>query len=160
MEVRYRWERTGLALSVGETEVAARVHACGPDGVELEVDGVRRRYEVHRVDRVHYVDSPLGHSALAEVERFPSPEEAAGAGSLRAPLPGRVVRLRVRAGDAVEAGAVLAILEAMKMEHQVSSPHAGRVTAVLVDEGQTVEAGAVLAVVERAGLPSVPEHAT
>jgi acetyl/propionyl-CoA carboxylase alpha subunit len=160
IHVRYRWERSGLALSVGGAEIAARVHACGPDLVDLETDGVRRRYEVHRVDRVHYVDSPLGHTPLREVERLPSPEEAPSAGSLRAPLPGRVVRLGARAGDAVEAGAVLAVLEAMKMEHQVTSPRAGRVTAVLVDEGQTVEAGAVLAVVEPAAMPFVPESAT
>ena len=157
--VCYRWERSGLALRVGESPLQARVHACRPDVVDLEVDGVRRRYEVHRVDRVHYVDSPLGHTTLREVERFSSPEEEATAGSLRAPLPGRVVRLRARAGDEVAAGAVLAILEAMKMEHQVTAPHAGRVAAVLVEEGQAVEAGAVLAVVEPAETPSIPEPA-
>jgi biotin carboxyl carrier protein len=70
-----------------------------------------------------------------------------------------VVRLRARAGDEVAAGAVLAILEAMKMEHQVTAPHAGRVAAVLVEEGQAVEAGAVLAVVEPAETPSIPEPA-
>jgi biotin carboxyl carrier protein len=67
---------------------------------------------------------------------------------VRAPMPGRVVALQVAAGACVERGAVLAILEAMKMENELRAPQAGRVAVVGVAEGDTVEHGAVLLVLE------------
>jgi propionyl-CoA carboxylase alpha chain len=63
-------------------------------------------------------------------------------------MPGTVLRVEVSAGDAVEAGTVVAVLEAMKMEHAVVAGAAGRVAEVCVRPGQQVEAGAVVAVVE------------
>ncbi|MGH7747778.1 MAG: biotin/lipoyl-containing protein, partial [Candidatus Dormibacteria bacterium] len=95
-----------------------------------------------------HVDSPLGSTVLHEVERLPEPSSAGESGSLRAPMPGCVVRVLVGAGDEVDAGQPLIILEAMKMEHTVQAPHAGTVTDVRVGVGAQVEAGAVLAVVE------------
>jgi len=149
IDVRYGRERSGFVLRIGEAEAAGvRVHTGLPGLVDLEVASLRRRYEVHRVGEVHYVDSSLGHTALREIERFPPPPEAAEPGSLRSPLPGRVIRLGVREGDTVEAGVVLAVVEAMKMEHQVTAPHAGRVGEVRVREGQQLEAGQVLLVLE------------
>jgi biotin carboxyl carrier protein len=131
-----------------------RLAGATADSVSFAADGVRRRFDVHRVGDTVYVDSPLGHSALRERPRFAeggSGVEAAG--ELVAPMPGVVVRLAARAGEDVERGSVVAVLEAMKMEHYVTAPHRGRVAEVRVREGQTVEAGAVLAVIEerRAG---------
>jgi 3-methylcrotonyl-CoA carboxylase alpha subunit len=62
-------------------------------------------------------------------------------------MPGKVVRVVVGEGQAVEAGAVLVVLEAMKMEHSVRAPEAGIVTKLAVREGDQVDGGAVLAVV-------------
>jgi biotin carboxyl carrier protein len=53
------------------------------------------------------------------------------------------------AGERVEAGALLVVLEAMKTEHRVTAPHGGVVAALLVAEGQEVQAGAALAVLEQ-----------
>ena len=64
------------------------------------------------------------------------------------PMPGRVVRVLVAAGDAVPARHGLLVVEAMKMENELRATHAGRVVSVAVTEGQSVDAGAVLAVVE------------
>ena len=66
------------------------------------------------------------------------------------PLPGVVRRVEVRAGDRVEAGAVLVVVEAMKTEHRIAAPRAGRVRRVLVAEGQEVAAGATVVEVEEA----------
>jgi len=63
-------------------------------------------------------------------------------------MPGSVVRVLVAAGDTVEKGQPLVVLEAMKMEHTVSAPAGGSVTDVRVSAGQQVEAGSVLVVVE------------
>jgi biotin carboxyl carrier protein len=69
---------------------------------------------------------------------------AAGHDALEAQMPGVVRRVLVAAGEAVERGQVLLLLEAMKMEMRVTAPHAGRVEAVAVREGQAVERGQAL----------------
>ena len=76
-----------------------------------------------------HVDGPGGHVRLTEVPRFTDPEAAVAAGSLLAAMPGTVVRVAVAAGDVVEAGAPVLVLEAMKMQHTVTAPTAGTVTA-------------------------------
>jgi acetyl-CoA carboxylase biotin carboxylase subunit len=118
------------------------------DHVVLLVDGVRRSFAVHLVEDVAYVDSPLGSVVLREQPRFPAAVEKAAAGSLVAPMPGTVVSIEVGVGDEVAAGQLLAVIEAMKMEHQITAPVAGRVSAVLVEVRQAVDAGAVMVVVE------------
>jgi acetyl/propionyl-CoA carboxylase alpha subunit len=77
----------------------------------------------------------------------------AGAGtdgprSLKAPMPGRVVRVLVETGQEVEEGQALVVIEAMKMQNELKSPKAGRVARIAVGVGDTVGAGEVLAVVE------------
>jgi biotin carboxyl carrier protein len=67
--------------------------------------------------------------------------------SVRAPIPGRVVRLLVKKGDQVAAGGGLVVLEAMKMENEIRSPRAGSVSEVLCTEGAAVESGQPLVVV-------------
>ncbi len=60
------------------------------------------------------------------------------------PLPGRVVELRVKVGDRVERGDVLAVVEGMKMQHAIRAGRAGRVANVLARAGELVEAETVL----------------
>ena len=73
--------------------------------------------------------------------------EAEGRQQIAAPMPGKVVRLLVKGGDAVEAGQGLLVVEAMKMQNEIRSPKRGTVERVLVAEGQAVNAGEVLCVV-------------
>ncbi|HKW60948.1 MAG TPA: biotin/lipoyl-containing protein [Candidatus Acidoferrum sp.] len=73
--------------------------------------------------------------------------EAEGRQQIVAPMPGKVVRLLVKLGDAVEAGQGLLVVEAMKMQNEIRSPKSGTVERVLISEGQTVNAGEVLCVV-------------
>jgi biotin carboxyl carrier protein len=70
--------------------------------------------------------------------------EHAGAQSIKAPMPGTVIALRVADGDQVEAGQVLVVLEAMKMENTVPAPAAGRVAKVMVEAGRQVQRGDTL----------------
>jgi 3-methylcrotonyl-CoA carboxylase alpha subunit len=63
-------------------------------------------------------------------------------------MPGKVIKVLVQAGDVVNEGQVLVLLEAMKMEHSLRAPHSGTVAAVRAGEGEQVEAGQVLVVVE------------
>jgi biotin carboxyl carrier protein len=76
-------------------------------------------------------------------------DTAAGAGPQRlvAPMPGKVVRVMARSGDAVQPRQAVVVVEAMKMENELRAARAGTVSELLVREGQSVEAGALLAVV-------------
>jgi len=74
--------------------------------------------------------------------------EAEGRQPIVAPMPGKVVRLLVKAGEQVETGQGLLVVEAMKMQNEIRSPKSGTVERVLAKEGQAVTAGEVLAWVE------------
>lgn len=71
--------------------------------------------------------------------------EAEGRQQIVAPMPGKVVRVLVQAGDRVEAGQGLMVVEAMKMQNEIRSPKSGTVERILAKEGQPVNAGEVLA---------------
>jgi biotin carboxyl carrier protein len=67
---------------------------------------------------------------------------------VKAPMPGRVVRVLVEAGEDVAEGQGVVVIEAMKMQNELKSPKAGRVTRVGVAVGDTVGSGDVLVVVD------------
>jgi acetyl/propionyl-CoA carboxylase alpha subunit len=151
LEVAYRLNLhgRGLDLRVDGEPLGGSVAllSASPDAVELEIDGVRRAYAVHRIPGWSFVDGPDGSAALAEVPRFADPNAVAHAGSLLAPMPGSVVRVLAEAGAAVTAGQALVVLEAMKMEHTVTAPVDGTVAEMNVGPGDQVDTGQVLAVV-------------
>ncbi len=91
------------------------------------------------------------HPRVGDLGDAPARRGAAGGvGTVVAPMPGQIVRVLVAVGDAVEAGAPLIVLEAMKMETTLRSEIAGTVAAVPVEAGATVDAGAVLVEVAEA----------
>jgi len=71
-----------------------------------------------------------------------------GAAEIVSPMPGKVVRVLVEAGAAVEAGAGIIVVEAMKMQNEMKAPKAGVVVSLNAEPGATVNAGDVLAVIE------------
>ena len=79
-----------------------------------------------------------------------APKAAAPAGTqggvkINAPMPGKILGIKVAAGQAVKKGDVLLVLEAMKMENEIVAPQDGTVASVNTSVGEQVEAGAVLA---------------
>ena len=68
----------------------------------------------------------------------------AGANAVKAPMPGNIIKVNVKAGDAVKKGDVLCVLEAMKMENDIMAPADGTVATVAVTAGQSVQTDAVL----------------
>lgn len=73
----------------------------------------------------------------------PSQSQAAGE-AVKAPMPGTIVSVKVSQGKAVAKGQVLVVLEAMKMENEISSPRAGTVAQILVSQGSSVQTDATL----------------
>jgi len=116
--------------------------------VGLVLDDVRRTCRIVAHGDVIYVHSSLGTSELREVPRFPPPAREEVRGGCRAPMPGKILAVRVAPAQAVQRGDVLVILEAMKMEHEVVAPQDGVVREVRVEVGQQVDADAVLVVLE------------
>ncbi|MEM6993841.1 MAG: biotin/lipoyl-containing protein [Myxococcota bacterium] len=96
------------------------------------------------------------HDVLVRTARQAAHDDAEAAASgasggrarIEAPMPGRVVKVLVVDGEAVDVGAALVIVEAMKMENEVRAPVAGRVTQLSVEAGATVEPGQVMCVLE------------
>ncbi len=130
--VVHRWDAGGIDVTIGARRIQARCTRWG--------------------DRV-VVHDGAGDIGLTLVPRFTVPGPSAPAGGLDAPMPGRIVDVRVAVGDEVQAGQLVVVLEAMKMEHRITTPHAGRVAAVMVSAGQQVERGAVLLAVEPGSTP-------
>ena len=90
--------------------------------------------------------------AVVDPRRLRSGQSAgahhAGAAEIVSPMPGKIVRVLVQAGDKVEADAGIIVVEAMKMQNEMKAPKAGTVVSINAEEGATVNAGDVLAVVE------------
>ncbi|NLA05891.1 MAG: biotin/lipoyl-binding protein [Firmicutes bacterium] len=87
--------------------------------------------------------------AVREVsaEKRTEPQPSPGTDQLlnvEAPMPGAIIDVAVKSGDAVKEGDVLVILEAMKMENEITAPRAGTVSTVHVQAGDTVEGGEAL----------------
>ena len=168
VDVWYRWDRAGrLSLAAppdgaapGDEAGHEAGHEAGgdlpavadaaPGQVTLEVAGVRYRFTVTTAADQVWVHSPLGPVRLMALARLPEPAAAAESGSLRAPMPGSVVKVVSAPGQPVAAGEVVLVLEAMKMEHQIAAPAAGVLTELRVSQGAQVNAGDVLAIVAEA----------
>ena len=97
--------------------------------------------------------APAGKAPAAPAAPAPVPAPApapapvvAGGESVNAPMPGNIVKINVKAGDAVKAGDVLVVLEAMKMENEIMAPRDGSVAQVVTQKGAKVETGSPLVV--------------
>jgi propionyl-CoA carboxylase alpha chain len=128
--------------------VAVRLAACDDATIALETDGVLRTLHIagdeHRVS----VHGAGAGSDLHCVPRFAAAGRHQTAGGCAAPMTGVIQKINVSPGDRVTEGAVLLVLEAMKMEHKLVSHTDGTVTEVRVEVGQMVDPDEVLVVVE------------
>ncbi len=106
-------------------------------------DGERGSYAL-RIDGRRYAVQALDERTRAIRDLSAAAAGPSGPQPVRAPMPGLMVRIDVKAGDEVVAGQGVAAMEAMKMENELRAPAAGRVKAVHVAVGQAVEKGALL----------------
>jgi 3-methylcrotonyl-CoA carboxylase alpha subunit len=135
-----------LGPDAARVEIGGRHFRAGRGAEGWSVEG-RAPLPVVRAQGAIHVFAPDGRGAASFRLHDPLDRDAAGAaddGIARSPLPGLVRAVTVAAGEAVAAGARLAVIESMKMEHAVTAGAAGRVTEVLVGAGDQVEAGTPL----------------
>jgi biotin carboxyl carrier protein len=91
------------------------------------------------------IPAPAPTPAPASVSA--APVKPAEGEKVSAPLPGTILEVAVREGDSVTAGQVLVIIEAMKMENEITSPQSGIIAQVLVSKGASVNTGDVMLVI-------------
>ncbi|RWU21481.1 3-methylcrotonyl-CoA carboxylase [Pseudomonas alkylphenolica] len=141
----------------GQDQAVNLSHASAPsltlqgEHLTVEHDGLRRRHLAIRRDDTLYLH---WDGELHAITRFDPIAEADAShshqGGLSAPMNGSIVRVLVEVGQAVEAGAQLVVLEAMKMEHSIRAAQAGTVKALFCQEGEMVSEGTVLVELEEA----------
>src|SRR5262249_17051241 len=141
--ITYRPDGYLFTLPVGPRFVRAQRLADGDVRVDIEgrlttgtVARVESRLTVFTADGTAQFDLVDPLAASAQVEVAP--------GRLAAPMPGKVIQVAVKAGDAVKRGAILMVLEAMKMEHSIAAPMDGKIDRVFFKTGDLVEEGAEL----------------
>ena len=123
------------------------------------LNGKKYEVEIERVDEYRPLDRGVQVSAPAPIlaaapapKAAPAPAPApapaaapsAGGQTVEAPMPGKILDIKVKVGDAVSYGQCVIVMEAMKMETEIVAPAAGTVAAINVSTGDSVETGAVL----------------
>ncbi len=149
---RWRIEGSGADLTAtSATGTANRIEALRQHGdgaalsISATVDGRPVSADVHRQGTRWWWLCEGIEFELCDLRLAGAASTAqASAGALRAPMHGRVTQVLAEAGATVEAGALLLVMEAMKMEHQIHAPHAGTVKAVLARTGEQVAARQLL----------------
>jgi 3-methylcrotonyl-CoA carboxylase alpha subunit len=125
------------------------------DRMQIALDGETYFARVARLGDALSVTTPQGRFEFRLVDPFHyEPPDALPDARLTALMPGRVVKVLARAGDAVAKGQALMILEAMKMEHTITSPRAGVIERVAFRENELVPADAVLVAFREDKVPS------
>ncbi|MGE5814274.1 MAG: biotin/lipoyl-containing protein [Acidobacteriota bacterium] len=149
-EGRYRVTIDGRTRIVDARPVGQeRLSLLFPDEQSRSYDVAVAPASVTDLD-IHLPEGAVRAIVNGRRSRREGPSEASGSGEQRivAPMPGRVVRVLVAAGDEVKPRQPLIVVEAMKMENELSAPRAGRVKDVQVRDGMSVDAGRLLVIVE------------
>jgi len=146
INVTYKANRDG-SFDLNEN-TKANIFKWTTTGIDLEVNNTRFFSKVTRKKDDLVVHGPWGDALLKILPRFTLPGSELQAGGLVAPMPGKVIDLKVKVGSKVKKGDTLVILEAMKMEHQVKAIEDGKVTKVLINKDDQLENGALLMIVE------------
>jgi len=146
VNVTYKANRDG-SFDLNE-DTKANILKWTATGIDLEVNNTRFFSKVTRKNDDLVVHGPWGDALLKILPRFTLPGAELQAGGLVAPMPGKVIDLKVKVGSKVKKGDTLVILEAMKMEHQVKAIEDGKVTQVLIKKDDQLENGALLMIVD------------
>ncbi len=93
---------------------------------------------------IEEMSAPATMSAPVAAPKAPAAAAPAGGAQVKAPMPGTILDVKVQNGQAVKKGTVLCILEAMKMENEISAPCDGKITSLNVRKGDSVETQALI----------------
>jgi 3-methylcrotonyl-CoA carboxylase alpha subunit len=133
-----------LSMTIGNVTGSLRFARAG-DAIDIDFAGQRITASVYASGETDHVFTPRGATQILAIDLLAHAGEGqADTGRLTAPMPGKVVSFSVKAGDKVNKGQALAVMEAMKMEHTIVAPADGTVAELLYAPGDQVAEGAEL----------------
>ena len=144
LKIKYKPLRDGSFISEDNENI--RIFNWSHDFIDVEISNVRYRSKISLEDDLLLVHTNKGDLLFNILPKFNIAQEEVIKGGLVAPMPGKVVEIKVKKGSNIKKGDTLVILEAMKMEHKVLAPDNGKVKEVLIKENEQVENGAPLVV--------------
>ena len=146
LKVKYRSLKNGDFIS--EFDESIRIFDWSMDFIDVEISNTRYRSKISIEDDLLLVHTYKGNLLFKILPKFNIAQEEVIKGGLIAPMPGKVVEIKVKKGSSIKKGDTLVILEAMKMEHKVLAPDNGKIKEVLIKENEQVENGATLVVLD------------
>ena len=140
--VRYKQQRNGSFLD--DNNQIAIINDVTDEFIDIEFDNVRRRVNITRYENLYLVQHDRGHKLIKLLPRFKNEQDLIQKGSLISPMPGKVTEMNVKVGDNITKGQKLLVMEAMKMNHSISSDRDGVVKEIYVNIGDQLETGTSL----------------
>ena len=146
LSISYKSNRDGdFEINPG---IIAKIIEWKESGIDLEIDNLRFFSKVTKKDDALVVHGPWGDILFTKMPRFKSIGQNLTSGGLIAPMPGKVIDLKVKLGSKIKKGQTLVILEAMKMEHSVNAIQDGVIDELFINKNDQVENGALLMVIK------------
>ena len=144
--ISYKTNRDGH-FEINEGKIA-KVIEWKESGLDLEINNSRLFSKVTRQDEDLVVHGPWGDILFTKLPKFQNISRELTDGGLTAPMPGKVIELKVKLGSKIKKGETLVILEAMKMEHSVIAAQDGVIDELFINQNEQVENGALLMIIK------------
>jgi acetyl/propionyl-CoA carboxylase alpha subunit len=132
------WKNVAKDRYFFDSRTLIDVLSSGADRITLLTDGLETSYELKQAGDEIFVWSAMGECTIQRLPRHPRGSAAGGYATANSPMPGKVLRILVAAGQHVSLGDPLVVLEAMKMEQTIRTTINGVVSAILVEPGQVI----------------------
>ena len=146
IEVQYKLNKDNLYEVMGSI---CEIYHCDIAGIDVEIDSHRFYAHVTEAGSEITINMPFGDVNASVLPRFIEPGNDVPEGGLVAPMPGKVIDVKVKKGSKVKAGDTLVIIEAMKMEHAIKATETGKIAKVMIKLNDQVDNGATLLVLEK-----------
>jgi propionyl-CoA carboxylase alpha chain len=143
--IYYKSQRDGSFI-IDKNEIAI-VNKVNDQMIDLEFNKIRHQSNITSHDDLMLIQHSRGNKLIKVLPRFDNKQEISQKGSLISPMPGKVIEISVKVGDAVKRGQKLLVMEAMKMNHSINSDQDGIVQEIYVNEGDQLESGTSLLLV-------------
>ena len=146
LTVKYKNNREEIFTT--DKNNSAKINSWDKNFIDVEIDNTRIRSKVTFDNELLLIQSKSGDVLFKILPKFETVKKVSIEGGLNAPMPGKVVEIKINKGAKIKKGDTLIILEAMKMEHKVLAPSDGKVKEILIHKDEQVENGATLVVLD------------
>ena len=146
IEVKYKLNKDNFYEVMGSI---CKIYHCDSFGIDIQIDSHRFYAHITKAGSEIVINMPFGDVNASILPRFIEPGNDLPKGGLIAPMPGKVIDVKVKKGSKVKAGDTLVIIEAMKMEHSIKATETGKIAKVMIQLNDQVDNGATLLVLEQ-----------